>query len=144
MRALRAGALLAQLVEHFIRNEGVRCSNQIDGTSFQENRSVSQSGPNQPKSSAIRSEVFPVDSRVLAHPARPLVSLRALPRVPAPGASFPYRRHVVEANLKSSFPEWDDATREQRDPRLLPRLRRRVRRGRALAAPLAARSSRAA
>ena len=25
-------ALLAQLVEHFIRNEGVICSNQIEGT----------------------------------------------------------------------------------------------------------------
>ena len=25
---------------------------------------------------------------------------------------IPYRRHVVEANLKASFPEWDDATRE--------------------------------
>jgi len=25
----------------------------------------------------------------------------------------PYRRHVVEANLKASFPEWDDATRER-------------------------------
>jgi Kdo2-lipid IVA lauroyltransferase/acyltransferase len=24
----------------------------------------------------------------------------------------PYRRHVVEANLKASFPEWDDARRE--------------------------------
>jgi KDO2-lipid IV(A) lauroyltransferase len=26
---------------------------------------------------------------------------------------FPYRRHVVEANLKASFPEWDEATRER-------------------------------
>jgi Kdo2-lipid IVA lauroyltransferase/acyltransferase len=26
---------------------------------------------------------------------------------------FPYRRHVIEANLKVSFPEWDDATRER-------------------------------
>lgn len=25
----------------------------------------------------------------------------------------PYRRHVVVANLKASFPEWDDATRER-------------------------------
>jgi Kdo2-lipid IVA lauroyltransferase/acyltransferase len=25
---------------------------------------------------------------------------------------MPYRRHVVEANLKASFPEWDDVTRE--------------------------------
>jgi KDO2-lipid IV(A) lauroyltransferase len=25
---------------------------------------------------------------------------------------IPYRRHVVEANLKAAFPEWDDATRE--------------------------------
>jgi KDO2-lipid IV(A) lauroyltransferase len=25
----------------------------------------------------------------------------------------PYRRHVVEANLRASFPEWDDATRER-------------------------------
>ena len=25
---------------------------------------------------------------------------------------LPYRRHVVEANLKASFPEWDDARRE--------------------------------
>ena len=31
MRALYT-ALLAQLVEHFIRNEGVICSNQIEGT----------------------------------------------------------------------------------------------------------------
>jgi len=26
---------------------------------------------------------------------------------------FPYRRHVVDGNLKISFPEWDDATRER-------------------------------
>ena len=26
---------------------------------------------------------------------------------------IPYRRHVVEANLKASFPEWDAATRER-------------------------------
>ena len=26
---------------------------------------------------------------------------------------IPYRRHVVEANLRTSFPEWDDATRER-------------------------------
>ena len=26
---------------------------------------------------------------------------------------IPYRRHVVEANLRASFPEWDDARREQ-------------------------------
>ena len=26
---------------------------------------------------------------------------------------FPYRRHVVEGNLKVSFPEWDDTTRER-------------------------------
>jgi KDO2-lipid IV(A) lauroyltransferase len=26
---------------------------------------------------------------------------------------FPYRRHVVEGNLKASFPEWDDTTRER-------------------------------
>ena len=26
---------------------------------------------------------------------------------------FPYRRHVVVANLEASFPEWDDATRER-------------------------------
>ena len=26
---------------------------------------------------------------------------------------FPYRRHVVDGNLKTSFPEWDDATRER-------------------------------
>ncbi|HEU4779724.1 MAG TPA: lysophospholipid acyltransferase family protein [Steroidobacteraceae bacterium] len=25
---------------------------------------------------------------------------------------FPYRRHVVEANLKTSFPDWDEAKRE--------------------------------
>jgi KDO2-lipid IV(A) lauroyltransferase len=25
---------------------------------------------------------------------------------------IPYRRHVVDANLKASFPEWDDTTRE--------------------------------
>src|SRR5882672_2501648 len=25
---------------------------------------------------------------------------------------FPYRRHVIDGNLKISFPEWDDATRE--------------------------------
>ena len=52
--------------------------------------------------------------------------MRALSRVPLwawyPFASFvaflgwkvfPYRRHVVEGNLKASFPEWDDATRER-------------------------------
>jgi len=27
--------------------------------------------------------------------------------------ALPYRRHVVDANLKASFPEWDDATRER-------------------------------
>jgi KDO2-lipid IV(A) lauroyltransferase len=27
--------------------------------------------------------------------------------------AIPYRRHVVVANLKASFPEWDDATRER-------------------------------
>ena len=26
---------------------------------------------------------------------------------------FPYRRHVVDANLKAAFPEWDDVTRER-------------------------------
>jgi len=26
---------------------------------------------------------------------------------------FPYRRHVVDGNLRISFPEWDDATRER-------------------------------
>ena len=26
---------------------------------------------------------------------------------------FPYRRHVVDANLNASFPEWDDATRQR-------------------------------
>jgi Kdo2-lipid IVA lauroyltransferase/acyltransferase len=26
---------------------------------------------------------------------------------------IPYRRHVVDANLKASFPEWDDVTRER-------------------------------
>jgi KDO2-lipid IV(A) lauroyltransferase len=26
---------------------------------------------------------------------------------------IPYRRHVIEANLRASFPEWDDATRER-------------------------------
>lgn len=26
---------------------------------------------------------------------------------------IPYRRHVVDANLKASFPEWDEATRER-------------------------------
>jgi KDO2-lipid IV(A) lauroyltransferase len=26
---------------------------------------------------------------------------------------FPYRRHVVDANLKASFPEWDEGTRER-------------------------------
>jgi len=52
--------------------------------------------------------------------------LRVFSRIPLvlwyPFASFlawmswrviPYRRHVVEANLKASFPEWDDATRER-------------------------------
>src|SRR5678815_5613907 len=52
--------------------------------------------------------------------------VRALARIPLwawyPIASFfeflgwrvfPYRRHVVLANLKASFPEWDDATRER-------------------------------
>jgi len=52
--------------------------------------------------------------------------MRALSRVPLwawyPFASFvaflawkvfPYRRHVVEGNLKASFPQWDDGTRER-------------------------------
>jgi KDO2-lipid IV(A) lauroyltransferase len=52
--------------------------------------------------------------------------LRALSRIPLllwyPIASFmawcawrviPYRRHVVDANLKACFPEWDEATREK-------------------------------
>ncbi|MEJ0087548.1 MAG: lysophospholipid acyltransferase family protein [Pseudomonadota bacterium] len=26
---------------------------------------------------------------------------------------FPYRRHVVDANLKAAFPEWDEGTRER-------------------------------
>lgn len=52
--------------------------------------------------------------------------MRALSRIPLalwyPFASFlafvawkvfPYRRHVVEGNLKACFPEWDDATRER-------------------------------
>ena len=26
---------------------------------------------------------------------------------------FPYRRHVIDANLKASFPEWDEAARER-------------------------------
>ena len=37
MRALYI-ALLAQLVEHFIRNEGVICSNQIEGTRIAKGR----------------------------------------------------------------------------------------------------------
>ncbi len=52
--------------------------------------------------------------------------IRALSRIPLPfwyafastvawlsWKVFPYRRHVVEGNLKSSFPEWDDAHRER-------------------------------
>ena len=59
-------------------------------------------------------------------PARPSLWLRALSRIPLalwyPFARFlaflawrviPYRRHVVEANLKASFPEWDPAARER-------------------------------
>jgi KDO2-lipid IV(A) lauroyltransferase len=57
---------------------------------------------------------------------RPSLWIRVFSRIPLafwyPIASFlawmswrvvPYRRHVVEANLKASFPEWDDATRER-------------------------------
>jgi KDO2-lipid IV(A) lauroyltransferase len=62
-------------------------------------------------------------------PARPSLQsswwIRVLSRIPLalwyPVASglawlswkvIPYRRHVVEGNLKASFPEWDDARRE--------------------------------
>ena len=61
----------------------------------------------------------------VAQPARNSIWIRVFSRIPLalwyPVASFlaycawrifPYRRHVVEANLKASFPEWDDATRE--------------------------------
>jgi Kdo2-lipid IVA lauroyltransferase/acyltransferase len=57
---------------------------------------------------------------------KPSLWVRALSRIPLvlwyPFARFlawlswrviPYRRHVVLANLKASFPEWDDATRER-------------------------------
>ena len=59
-------------------------------------------------------------------PQRVSLWLRVLARVPLPVwyavASFfaflawkviPYRRHVVEGNLRLSFPEWDDARRER-------------------------------
>jgi len=59
-------------------------------------------------------------------PAKSSLWVRALSRIPLtlwyPFARFlawlswrviPYRRHVVVANLKASFPEWDDAKREQ-------------------------------
>ena len=59
-------------------------------------------------------------------PSKSSFWIRALSRIPLalwyPVASFlsflswrviPYRRHVVEANLKASFPEWDEATRER-------------------------------
>jgi len=58
-------------------------------------------------------------------PPKPSIWIRVLSRVPLafwyPFARFlaylawrviPYRRHVVEANLKASFPEWDEPTRE--------------------------------
>jgi hypothetical protein len=38
--ARKTFALLAQLVEHFIRNEGVICSNQIEGTSFKKGQRI--------------------------------------------------------------------------------------------------------
>jgi Kdo2-lipid IVA lauroyltransferase/acyltransferase len=59
-------------------------------------------------------------------PARSSLWIRVFSRVPLvfwyPIASFlaycawrvfPYRRHVVDANLKASFPEWDEGTRER-------------------------------
>jgi Kdo2-lipid IVA lauroyltransferase/acyltransferase len=57
---------------------------------------------------------------------KPSVWIRVFSRIPLllwyPLARFmawcawrviPYRRHVVDANLEASFPEWDDATRER-------------------------------
>ncbi len=59
-------------------------------------------------------------------PAKPSLWIRALSRIPLalwyPVARlmaycawkvFPYRRHVVVANLTKSFPDWDEATRER-------------------------------
>ena len=59
-------------------------------------------------------------------PEKPSLWVRALSRIPLllwyPFARlmafcawrvFPYRRHVIEKNLRASFPEWDEGTREK-------------------------------
>jgi Kdo2-lipid IVA lauroyltransferase/acyltransferase len=63
---------------------------------------------------------------VKSQPDRSSLWIRVFSRIPLflwyPFASFlafcawrvfPYRRHVVDANLNASFPEWDEATRER-------------------------------
>lgn len=86
---------------------------------------VSQTVPNSPNpdrdARERASKPFPVTA-----PAEPSLWVRLLAWIPLalwyPFARFlawlswrviPYRRHVVVANLKASFPEWDDATRER-------------------------------
>jgi Kdo2-lipid IVA lauroyltransferase/acyltransferase len=79
---------------------------------------VSQSEPKSPN---------PVsDASNGSAPVEPALWLRILSCIPLPlwyGIAsflaflawkvFPHRRHVIEGNLKISFPEWDDATRER-------------------------------
>jgi KDO2-lipid IV(A) lauroyltransferase len=88
---------------------------------FQEIPQVSQSEshtPNSVRNACVNDSSHPTGSSSLW--------IRALSRFPLsvwyPVARFmawcawrvlPYRRHVVDANLKAAFPEWDHATRER-------------------------------
>jgi KDO2-lipid IV(A) lauroyltransferase len=76
--------------------------------------------------SVSQSEPKPPDSRSLPGTSSCSLWIRVFSRIPLffwyPVASFlawcawrviPYRRHVVDANLKACFPEWDEATRER-------------------------------
>jgi KDO2-lipid IV(A) lauroyltransferase len=91
MRALKAG--VAQLVEQRIRNARVGGSSPLPGTI-----------PTYKSSIWVRALAgIPL---WLWYPFASFLAFLAW-RV------FPYRRHVVLANLTASFPEWDDATRER-------------------------------
>ena len=114
-----------------VRNEGVICSNQIEGTSFRERkgrpddglsfvryRPVNQSEPQPPN--PVR------DARVGGSSAKPSLWVRALSRIPL-ALWYPVARlhgllrHQRDSvspprgreESRASFPEWDDATRER-------------------------------
>ena len=99
----RFQALLAQLVEHFIRNEGVICSNQIEGTTSGEGPlsgfiyEVNEYSRTPDQLRILRGSAC---SRACLSSSGTLRAFRGLVRL----AVFPYRRHVVDGNLKSRFP----------------------------------------